>query len=107
MRTSKKYATETGAWPGAGWVGRQGGWGYVRSFVLVFVLDFPFGHLRAGLIVRSVFPLRRNEVKRDDGGGGRPVAHPSASIHAIMQVPPNEGRYHHSNAEPHGRLLTK
>lgn len=25
MRTSKKYATETGAWPGTGWVGRQGG----------------------------------------------------------------------------------
>lgn len=25
----------------------KAGWGYVRSFVLVFVLDFPFGHLRA------------------------------------------------------------
>ena len=59
------------------------------------------------IIVRSVFPLRRNEAKRDDGCGGRPVAHPSASIHAIMQVSPNEGRHHRSNAEPQGRLLIK
>ena len=29
-----------------GSVGKAGG-GYVRSFDLVFVLDFPFGHLRA------------------------------------------------------------
>ena len=59
------------------------------------------------LIVRSVFPLRRNEVKRDDGCGGRPVAHPSALIPAIIQVSPNERRRNHSNAEPQGRLLIK
>ena len=47
MRTSKKYAMEAGAWPGADESVGKAGWGYVRSFVLVFVLDFPFGHLRA------------------------------------------------------------
>ena len=85
----------------------KAGWGYVRSFVLVFVLDFPFGHLRAAPYLPFTFPLRRNEAKRDDGCGGRPVAHPSAPIHAIMQVSPNERRHHRSNAEPQGRLLTK
>ena len=59
------------------------------------------------LIVRSVFPLRRNEVKRDDGCGGRLMPHPSAPKDAIMQMSPNERRYRHSNAELQGRLLTK
>lgn len=35
------------------------------------------------------------------------MAHLSAPIHAIMQVSPNEGRHHYSNAEPQGRLLIK
>lgn len=51
--------------------------------------------------------MGRNEAKRDDGCGGRPAAHLSVPIHAIMQVSPNERRHHHSNAEPWGRLLTK
>lgn len=83
------------------------GWGYVRSFGLVFVLDFPFGHLRTAPCRPFTFPLGRNESKWDDGCGGRPVAHPSAPIRAIMQVSPNERRYRHSNAEPQGRLLAK
>ena len=35
------------------------------------------------------------------------MAHPLAFERAIMQVSPNERRHHHSNAEPHGRLLIK
>ena len=35
------------------------------------------------------------------------MPHPSSPKDAIMQMPPNERRHHHSNAEPQGRLLTK
>ena len=89
-----------------GSVGKAGGATFARlSSSLCWT--FLSGIFARRLIVRSVFPLRRNEAKRDDGCGGRPVAHPSALIHAIMQVLPNERRHNHSNAEPQGRLLTK
>ncbi len=71
------------------------------------IFDSSIRH-RKSLSIRSappIFPLGRNEAKRDDGCGGRPVAHLSAPIHAIMQVSPNERRHNRANAEPQGRLL--
>ena len=62
----------------------------------------PFGHLHA---VPHYFSLGRNEAKRDDGCGARPVAHPLTLERAIMQVLPNKRRHNRANAEPQGQLL--
>ena len=80
----------------------KAGWGYVRSFALVFVLELSFWHLHA---TPRCFSLGRNEVKRDDGCGARLMSHLPTPKHAIMRVSPNERRHHHSNAEPQGQLL--
>ena len=94
------------AWRGMGRSARRVGATFAR-LSSSSCWTFLSGIFARRLIVRSVFPLGRNEAKRDDGCGGRPVAHPSVPIHAIMQVSPNERQHHHSNAEPQGRLLTK
>lgn len=87
-------------------VGKAGGATFARLFSSS-CWTFLSGIFARRLIFRSVFPLRRNEAKRDDGCGGLSILRPSAPKDAIMQMSPNERRHHHSNAEPHGRLLIK